>query len=811
MSELKFNENYLGKAELDRFQEFITKEGYDKKFLANVVKFGFVNGEIVTKEETLNSFNNARVIDGGENSQGNREVVVSPLFLIDRDGLNIVKNSTNLVVPDNNEWHWLYCEHRYSDEEQGVFEIDDKGNLSGLGGNLTSVLRGQPDFPSKVKFKNASSNTLEYEVVQVIDDNNAILAGDFTAEDNLKLSVVGTFASDYIPEEFEKFIFQYDSANLFLLEETVENTPEPYIENKQFTIARVKNDGSEILVQDKRTDWLKTKSEYMSNSAYTKPNPLIGVENVKYNNNFSTRDRNIASLSFGFRSTNYSVNSSLNRITINSGRGGVFKNTEYFSDGDFDGWRVYSLDLPNENSYFTVKSSTRDGSEINLKLSNLDNDVLSSDNGATFSSEILIVPPVTAIEFTFYNPDDSTLYKRETFPIATASPKVELINKDIQTFYIVKYRYIRGENYSPQYELPNSFYLTENSFNNDGSLKPESDRVLYDYFDSTIRMIRASNSYFNRIENVDTGERLGVRTFSLSNAAPVQTFRVGETKKISVIRSSFNFTVDHFFNISTENAVSGNEFEIILKSRINLNGNSLKIVQGYESTGSIGQVILDIDDRKLSKIYNGNKYSVRLIYDGNNWISKESFESVLGDSYVELTDQDEFTFGNESGTLASSAVVNRVSFRYRIEDKTLFYRLVANVGLDNSHTYATFLQYKINVLEEFGLKIKPCLSTTSTMGLADNNDFIEEGSFVPVFFEYLYQTPMMNGAKFNGVSFEMNNDFILIYPISSPQPSIYNPNPSLSPPLQNKSFSNISYILNYLIDTGYQTVELEEI
>src|SRR5690606_6085630 len=104
--------------------------------------------------------------------------------------------------------------------------LSANGSLTGSGGELLTTLRGQPNFPSKIRFTKDELkygpllNTQDYDVLEVIDDNNAVLNGvSFQAEDNLSLSVVGTFTYGAPINPADKLIFNYDSVQVELVEE----------------------------------------------------------------------------------------------------------------------------------------------------------------------------------------------------------------------------------------------------------------------------------------------------------------------------------------------------------------------------------------------------------------------------------------------------------------------------------------------------------------------------------------------------------------------------------------------------------------
>ena len=186
MSNFKFSTGLLlEKAELERFKKFLQEDGYINYFLQNSVKFGLVKNDID------NTFNNGKITEGASLSINQAEINA-----FDSSGNFIYKASeNNITVPNDSAWYWVKISHQVNNQETGTYSIDVNGNLvcTSADGELLSILRGQPNFPSRVKLIDSVSNTLEYDVLEVVDDNNAVLQGSFVAESDLKLVVVGTF------------------------------------------------------------------------------------------------------------------------------------------------------------------------------------------------------------------------------------------------------------------------------------------------------------------------------------------------------------------------------------------------------------------------------------------------------------------------------------------------------------------------------------------------------------------------------------------------------------------------------------------
>jgi len=235
MSFLKFSTDlFLEKQELDRFQKFLRDDGYRLHLLQNSYSFGIIK----TKDDT--NLNNFRIESG---SNAGTIKIASPSSALDKDGLIIFKEpEDNIAIPDDGDFHWIKISHAFSPKEEGKVSINADGELSGVGTEFLTILRGQPNFPSKIAFIGSTLNTDEYEVVEVIDDTNVVLSGSFQAEVDLEFKVIGTFTPGAVPDPSDKEIFQYDSVNFEQIVETVLNTPPTagFTQDKDFYIARVK-------------------------------------------------------------------------------------------------------------------------------------------------------------------------------------------------------------------------------------------------------------------------------------------------------------------------------------------------------------------------------------------------------------------------------------------------------------------------------------------------------------------------------------------------------------------------------------------
>ena len=640
MSNIKISSNlFLGSPELKRLQKFLSNDGYKRGLLNNSVTFGLIkNGEDI-------GFDNAKVSsDSDININGTtfKTVKIKPISGFDKNGNFIVSDQINqLPIPGSlsnnasNRWYWIRVSHQYSHEEKGLWSLSSDGSLSGSGGELKEIVRGQPNFPTRIRFTKdttkygALSNTQEYDILDVIDDNNAVLNGvNFEEESNLRIEVVGTFTYGAPIENDNKLIFNYDSALVEIIEEPIgseNNRPSTgYETGRTFYIARVRVDGNNLIVQDKRLDYWETKASYDFQDIELEENPLVGVESIKFDHPYTTRDFNIIEVAWGFRSTSWSVNAESNVVTLSSGKGGFYKSVNDFSDGDFNGWRLYAQN----GTYSRVISSTRQGNAIDLKVDVLDINSFSQDGGQTFFSDyyVFVTPNAEAIELTFTpNPDDDvpTQEVKYEFDInkLTGVCKV-LAYQDPFSHYRLSYRYRNNLTYSESFVATEGKFLDESSFDDDGNERSQTNEKEYSGSEDEylIEVGISPLAYKNFNFNVEKGDLNGVEIRSSMPSSPLK-LTVGEDYYYQYFTGDLSITSDLVIELDIVNNQNGNEFKIHFDaSNVNLNGNSIDI-----SYGSVVLKKLGVGDFYQMKNQNGG-IIITAKSDGSRWVLSQNYD-----------------------------------------------------------------------------------------------------------------------------------------------------------------------------------------
>jgi len=641
MSILKFAPDlFLEQQELNRLRKFLDDEGFRINLIDNTQKWGLIDKQSFYPDNSVkDQFTNALITeDVGLTIKHN------PIRALNADGRLIYRAATNqIAVTGDNNWYWVKISWVASPIELGVWALDADGNLTGTGGELLTILRGEPNFPSRIKFTNAINNTAEYDVVEVIDDNNAILngvSGTFNVETGLELAVVGTFTEGVAPPAANKYPFQYDSCVFELILEATPNTPPTLVEGQEFVIARVKSDGVTMVIQDKRVERWTTKANYRLSKVDEVDNPLIGVGRIMFDHEYSTKDRNKVFMQWAFQSTNYTVNTNLNIITINAGSGGNFKTVADFTDGDFNGWRLYATN----GKYLRIVNSVLTGGQINCYFDSLEVDYFSTDGGSTFTgSQIVITPDAEKIEIVFDAQDISSTSVVETFPNLEETfefniNEVEalcplLVYDDPVAYYSAKYRYKTNDTYTEYVDLPEdtSFgYYTENAYEDDGSLKPivlansyaqnVAQGYIKTYTGGVIELILHGTAYYPLLATIVTGDRLGVDRVTLNPAiTPPYTLVVGANRIYQYFEGGpFSLTQDFFINIENTGAINGNRFFLHFANEPQLNGFRLRIVTNFVniSTFDLIEEFTTFDDTFASL---GHPVQFEVRHDGTQW------------------------------------------------------------------------------------------------------------------------------------------------------------------------------------------------
>ena len=378
MSRLKFSSNlFLEVNELQRFNKFLEEDGWKRAMKAISKNFGIV-------ENASNSYfkvtpragsNSVIVINAGIAFDSNMDAIV-------------MTDDLELSVGNTGSNRWVILSRAVTNEEQGTVSINSDGSLSGIGTEFTKVLRGQPNFPVKVKFKSTSNNG-EYEVVSVTSDTSALLSGSFVNQSNIKYSVVGTFTPGFQPTEDNKMIYEYDSYNI----EVVDSEDRPAVSGDEFILAMISFDASGSMnVSDERIRYMFNNPYTQSDESDNSTDPLVSLLSTGVVGGIHAVGSAAAEfeliMEHGYTVTRHELltTSTSNTINIISGQSN-FLGTGNIPDGMFRGWLLVNR----ANMKYALID---DNSNKSLYISNLDTSII-LDSGNDF----IIVPNCNEIEY----------------------------------------------------------------------------------------------------------------------------------------------------------------------------------------------------------------------------------------------------------------------------------------------------------------------------------------------------------------------------------------------------------------------------
>lgn len=269
MGKLKISSNqFLESQELRKLIDFIDDNGFRKLFKGLTKNFG-----LLQKYEDLGGNKSFEVISYNATSIKVR----GDSTAFDSNGKTIyLKDDVIQNIPiDATNSYWFKISHTTSNLEDGTITIDTQGNLTGVDTLFTNVLRGQPNFPTKITVYSEGIYEGEFEVLKVISDTQAILQGDFSGGgySDVQYAVIGTFDYSATIEDENKKIYEYDSCNL----EVITAETQPLLSaNEEFLIAKVTNFAGSIVITDLREDHLLTLTDIIDNDNYA----LINRENI---------------------------------------------------------------------------------------------------------------------------------------------------------------------------------------------------------------------------------------------------------------------------------------------------------------------------------------------------------------------------------------------------------------------------------------------------------------------------------------------------------------------------------------------------
>lgn len=380
MSRLKLSPNlFLEVNELQRFNKFLEEDGWKRAMKALTKNYGIV-------QNASNSYFKVTSKSGS-----NSVVIVNAGLAFDSnmDGI-VLEKDTELSVTNTGVNRWIVLSRAVSNLEKGTVTVNTDGSLSGIGTEFTKVLRGQPNFPVKVKF-NSTQNNGEYEVVSVTSDTSALLAGSFVNQSGLQYSVVGTFTPGFQPLDANKEIYEYDSSSLRI----VDSEDRPAISSDEFIIAKISfDDAGGMNISDERIRYMFNNPYVQSSGddAETSTDPLASLLSVIIIGGVNAVDSKTADFELivehGYTISKYELitTSTSNSFNILSGSSN-FLGTGNIPDGMFKGWLL----LNRKNMKY---AEIDDNTNKSLFISAFDTSIIEDNN-----NDFVVIPNFNEIEY----------------------------------------------------------------------------------------------------------------------------------------------------------------------------------------------------------------------------------------------------------------------------------------------------------------------------------------------------------------------------------------------------------------------------
>lgn len=379
MSRLKFSSNlFLEVNELQRFNKFMEEDGWKRAMRAITKNFGIVENASNTyfKVTSKAGSNSVIVINAGLAFDSNMDAIV-------------MEEDLELSVANTGQNRWVILSRGVTNQEKGTVNINSDGSLSGIGTEFTKVLRGQPNFPVKVKL-DSTQNTEEYEVVSVSSDTSALLSGSFVNENGMKYSVIGTFTPGFQPTDENKMIYEYDSYSISV----VDSADRPTISSDEFILAMISfNESGAMSVSDERINHM-FNNPYVQSSVEsdTATDPLVSLLSTGIVGGIRSVGSVAAEIELimehGYTITRYELQttSTSNTFVILNGQCN-FLSTGNIPDSMFKGWLLVNR----ANMKYAVID---DNSNKSLFISNFDSSIIQENN-----NDFIVVPNFLEIEY----------------------------------------------------------------------------------------------------------------------------------------------------------------------------------------------------------------------------------------------------------------------------------------------------------------------------------------------------------------------------------------------------------------------------
>lgn len=260
-------DQFLGDVELQRIISALGEE-YAQAFI-EIISSNYG----ILKKENDSSFTNLKVVPGS--TLGYIKISAGKAITNNQELIRILSDLDDYYeVPNDAVTRYVYIENQQTSEEEGTVSVSPTGQITGTNTKFQEVLRGGVNYPSRIKFTNASLNTDEYDVNSVTSDTVAQLTGtNFQTESTLNYKVIGTFSKGKVIDSGKKDIFSYDK---YLI--TISTNGSLEVAGERFKLASISRSGS-VSINDLRVEIYELNAETIIGSReYTQENYVTNDE-----------------------------------------------------------------------------------------------------------------------------------------------------------------------------------------------------------------------------------------------------------------------------------------------------------------------------------------------------------------------------------------------------------------------------------------------------------------------------------------------------------------------------------------------------
>lgn len=329
MSKIKISDNlFLEVNELNHLVRFLAQDGWQRAFKTIVKRYGIVRNEENSNFKPTKTDNATVTLNAGLAFNDSMEAI-------------LLRESKDITITENSTKQWILIERNTTNYEEGTVSISPTGDLTGVGTRFLEVLRGQPNFPTKIAF-NSSNNPLFYEVVSVTSDTQAVISGILTAENNLRYKVGGTFTPGFNVTSDNIAIYEYDDCTVTV----VASSTVPALNEGQYIVASVVfADGVMSVTDERDRNYMVVTESDEDAMQYDGLNPFASITRIT---NLGLTSRNnmfefVLEHGYTIDSYQYSITQSANVLTILAGHSNAIPSIGALYDTVFDGWILLNL------------------------------------------------------------------------------------------------------------------------------------------------------------------------------------------------------------------------------------------------------------------------------------------------------------------------------------------------------------------------------------------------------------------------------------------------------------------------------------